>query len=657
MYDHVHIDFETRSQVDLKKVGSFVYAEHLSTEVLCLGYAFDDDPVKLWDPKTAENPPYDLIAHIEAGGKVIAHNLAGFEYPIWNLKLKDWGKLDINQCECTMAMSYAMALPGNLDGASKALGIGFEKDMKGHRIMLQLCKPRRITSDLYVEYYDYYDHHDKYQALFEYCKRDVEVERELYKRLLKLSDKEMKVWKLDAKINRNGVKVDKFCADRVKTIVTKEKDRLDESIKDASHGYIASCTAVIQIINYLKLRGIETDSIVKSEVEKLLESNIPDDCREVLELRREAAKSSTAKLDAMLNGLNLDGRMRGLFQYHGASTGRFAGRRVQLQNLPRPKLDQDKIEMFFKVISDKRVSDDRVLDLCEFYGLSFMDLAKDLIRGFIVSEDGYQYIACDYSAIEARVLAWLAGEEKKLEVFRGHGKIYEHAASQIYKVEIDEVTKDQRQIGKVAELALGYQGGKGAFKSMASVYGVEVNDERADSIKSAWREANPNIVNFWYGLERAAINAVVVPGKTVACGKVEFKVSGSFLFCKLPSGRVITYPYPKIKTFDTPWGEPKQGLVYKGVDSYTNKWCEIKTYGGKLCENVTQAVARDILVDALLRLDEANYRVVMHVHDEVVVEAPSGSVNSIESYMKVVPDWAEGLPIDVDSWMGKRFRK
>lgn len=293
-----------------------------------------------------------------------------------------------------------------------------------------------------------------------------------------------------------------------------------------------------------------------------------------------------------------------------------------------------------------------------------MQCIADCMRGFITAKPGHELVAADFSAIEARVLAWLAGEEKVLEIFRTHGKIYEHAAAGIYHVELESVTKAQRQIGKVAVLALGYGGGVGAFQSMARVYGVKVADAEADNIKRAWREAHPRIVRYWADLEGAAINACelgVVCKAGPAGRQIAFRKSGSFLWCRLPSGRVLCYPYPVIKQVEVPWGGTKPCLHFMTVNGTTNKWEETSTYGGSLAENVTQAVARDLLAFGLTSLEHHGYSVIMHVHDEAVVEIPTssddGTLKHIESVIAQTPAWAEGLPVSAEGWRARRYRK
>ena len=676
----LHIDFETYSAADLPACGTDNYASHPSTGVHCMGYGFDLLPIEIWVPGFSNDTMSDVIEHITAGGIVVAHN-ASFELALWNKVCAPkygWPELRAEQMRCTMAQAYAMSLPGSLDKASAALGIEQRKDLAGARVMMQLAKPKLqdrtkgclCSGDGIVRFKDGYrevcnciqfwkpeDDPAKFQKLYDYCKQDVEVERALDERMMQLSPQEQALWVLDYKINQRGVQVDIPSIDAAITMVEAEKARLDREMLRTTGGVVGKCTEVQLLVKWIRNEGVEIGGLNKADVLDSLAGDLPERVRLALNLRKEGGKSSTAKLIAMKSRASSDGRVRGTLQYHGASTGRWAGRGIQVQNFPRPRVgvSQDMVEDVIAHLHDREYVD-------MMHG-PVLDAIADSLRGFICAAPNKELVAADFSAIEARVLAWLAGEEKVLDIFRTHGKIYEHAASGIYNKAIEDVTKDERQIGKVAVLALGYGGGVGAFQSMARVYGVKVADDKADDIKKAWRESHKRIVRYWYDLEGAAINAVEL-GVVCKAGppkrQVAFVKRGSFLWCKLPSGRVLCYPYPQIKQIETPWGEQKAALVFMSVNGTTNKWEETKTYGGSLSENVTQAVARDILAESLVRLEDNGFPVVMHIHDEVVVEIASGNdnaLNRVEELMAVVPDWATGLPLSSEGWRGFRFRK
>lgn len=654
----LHIDFETYSAADLPACGLNNYASDPTTGVHCIGWCFDDEQVELvgsasqWWPEI----PDRIAAHVRAGGTVVAHN-AAFELAIWNricVPKYGWPRLAPEQMRCTMAQAYAMSLPGSLEKASAALGITKQKDMVGARIMMQVAKPKADGT-----FWTPADDPAKFDKLYAYCKQDVEVERELDSRMMRLSPEEQALWVLDYKINQRGVRVDLASIDKAIALVEAEKTRLDKEMLKATGGVVGKCTEVQLLVKWIRAQGVEIEGLAKSDVlDALKVEDMPAAVRKALLLRQEAAKSSTAKLIAMRQRASKDGRVRGTLQYHGASTGRWAGRGIQVQNFPRPRVGT-KPRHIEDIIA--HLGDRDYLDMC--YG-PVLDAMADSLRAMITATPGNELIAMDFSAIEARVLAWLAGQESVLDIFRTHGKIYEHAAAGIYRKDISAVTKDERQIGKVAVLALGYGGGVGAFQSMARVYGVKVEDALADEIKKAWREAHPKIVRYWYELEDAAINAVEL-GEACGAGvqgrHVTFKKNGSFLWCRLPSGRVLCYPYPTVKQIETPWGELKPALHFMSVNGTTNKWEETKTYGGSLAENITQAVARDLLAQALPRLEASGFPVVFHAHDEAVVEIPAdaeaSAIEKAEHLMSVVPAWAKGLPLSAEGWRAFRYRK
>lgn len=658
-----HIDFETRSTVDLRKTGVYVYAEDLSTDVWCAAYAIDDGPVKVWLP--GEPCPTEIVEHIASGGAMWAHN-AQFERLIWLHilhKRHDWPLPSLSQWNCTLARAYAMSLPGALDSASAALGISEAKDPVGYRIMLRMSKPRRFENDKPV----WWDDPVRIKQLIAYCVQDVVVERELHKRLMELRPLEKDIWLLDQKINDRGVQVDRKLCNAAKPIIEETLRRLNHEIRIVSKGLIPSCDAVAKIVDYCVARGVDAESVQRDEVADLLvRSDLPPDVRRVLEIRAEAGKAAVKKIDALLLGCSKDGRARGLLAYHGASTGRWSARRFQPQNIKRPKdKDQDSLIPLIMTGSIKTI---------EMLGGSPLEVIGDVLRGMIVAAPGASLFSGDYSNIEGRGLAWLAGETWKVKAFRdfdnGAGPdLYKLAYAKSFGIPLEHVDSEKRQIGKVMELALGYQGGVGAFQSMAGVYGIEVDDEIANELKHAWRDAHPNIRQFWFDVEAASLRAVSKPGFTVFCGKLAFKTAGSFLFMRLPSGRALIYPYPKIQDVQTPWGSTKPTLTYKSVvnpsnnrrvirePSNSSNWARISTYGGSLVENATQAVARDVMAEAMLRIEDAGYPVVLTVHDEIVSEAKDREVDEFQSLMETPPVWANGFPITAKAWSGSRYRK
>ena len=684
------LDFETYSEVDLKKSGLHNYATDESTGAHCFSYGPDLDHVKTW--VEGEPFPEDLKAHIEAGGIITAW-YAAFEWAIWNfccVRKYGWLPLPIKQVRCSMVRAYAMALPGALEDAAPALGVDQRKDAVGHRIMMQLAKPkkdgtmwRRTPETL-----------DKFLALYSYNRQDVRTELACLSRLMDLSPSEWDLWELDHKINNRGVMCDLESVDKGIAIIQSEQKRLNGEMLRVTGGVVGSCTEVQMLGKWIASQGVEMDGLAKADVLNALakvESEedelelangsklvipaveaVPLVVRRALELRQEAAKSSTAKLIAMRDKASADGRIRNMHQFHAASTGRWAGRGVQVQNLPRHRLGTkfSDVEAMFSMLDDKEM-----LDL--FYGPS-MTAISDCIRGMLIAGEGNELVACDFSQIEARALPWLAGQDDVLEVFRTHGKIYEHAAAGIYHIPMEEVNWLQRLVGKVSILALGYGGAVGAFQSMAKNYNVKVTDEEADEIKKNWREANKKTVQYWYALERAALDAMQSTGVYVvglAGRQVKFRKAGSFLWMLLPSGRALCYPYPEIRTVITPWGAEKDALTFMTVVDQTQKkklkalpdpnskgrWQRVSTHGGPLAENATQGFCRDLLATAMTAIEAEEIPIVFHVHDEPVAEVlqfrAQYAMERMIAIMSTTPSYAPGLPLAAEGFHGKRYRK
>lgn len=663
-----HIDFETKSEVDLKKQGNAVYAAHPSTDILCMGWAIENDPVEIWIPGMPF--PFELAMHIAEGGDIYAHN-APFEWIIWNtigVSKHGWEPLKIEQTFCNLAMALTQGFPGKLEKLAPAMKLEVEKDMAGNRAMLQLSKPRKICKETgAVTWWEKSEFPEKFEALYNYCKMDVEVERAAGKKLKPLSPSERNIWILDHRINQRGIAIDRESVKVAEELIESEKARLDSEMRVVTDGKVSSCAAAAQIGNYLREKGLVLDGVTKGEVSSLLAlSNLPEQCRAVLELRQQAAKSSTAKLAAMGLRMSNDGRVRNTAQYHGAGTGRWAGRGIQLQNLPRPSIKQQEIDRAFELFHQMDSA-----AMIEILIGSPMNVISDCIRGFLWASEGKELLVSDWANIEGRILAWLAGETWKVKAFEEFDTIlgYDQKGDPIRKgpdlyllsystsfyVPIEKVTKDERQIGKVTELSMGYQGGVGAFQSMAKNYGVKVSDARANEIKLAWRAAHPAIVKYWYALEEAAVNAVMHPGMVYKVRSIAYRREGDFLMCRLPSGRILYYPYPQLE--ESRFG--KTAVTYMGEDSTTKQWKRQHFYGGLAAENITQAVAADILRFAIINLEERGYPVVFHVHDEIIVEKEisTGSVKEMEQIMCELPAWAIGLPLAAEGFKSKRYRK
>lgn len=701
---HILLDFETRGTCDLKKCGADVYARDPNTDVLCAAWAVGDDHPALWIPED-DSEALDWLFHlVENGATVVCHN-AAFELAIWNHVMAPrygWPELHPEQVRCTMAMAYAVSLPGALVDVAPALGLRQRKDDKGHRIMLKLCKPRRIEDDGTIVWWD--DPAD-YQKLYDYCRGDVEVERAVYDRLLQLSPKEQKVWQFDQRVNQRGIYVDAPAVEAAHELVAEQKKRYNAQMRELTNNAVATCDATSQLADWLRYKGVPVpNGVGKAElVEMLKADDLDGEAAAVMKLRQEAGKTSTAKLSSMLAGLGDDGRIRGTMQYHAAGTGRWGGRRIQPQNYPRQKMPERHINEVFillRAIKENGLKCEQALQQIDvFYGPP-MQVLSECLRTFIMAAPGNELIGGDFSNIEGRILAWLAGEEWKLQAFRdfdadtGHD-IYKITAGGILGKHPGNVDKEERQsYGKVPELALGYGGGFGAFRSMAAIYGVDmaaaydtvcrISPETAEYaeeaygergsgdkhewiasevVKLEWRRRHPATVAYWNALESAAMQAVIEEGRVFEAGpkgrEVKFRVNGSFLWCRLPSGRVLCYPYPKIELKKTPWGAEKETVTYMGVDQQTRKWVRQKTYGGKLAENVTQACARDVLVDGMGRVEVAGYPVVLHVHDEAVCEVAEGfgSIDEFSALMSQNSAWNTGLPIAVDGWRGQRYEK
>lgn len=668
----IHIDFETRSTQDLKEVGLWNYARHLDTDVWCCAIACGDaDPV-LWAPiNGAGNIWYGPTFSQKI---VYAHN-APFELAIWNnimVPRYGWPELKVEQTFCTMAMAYAMGLPGALADAALATGIDMRKDAEGHALMLRMSRPRSVKGGKIV----WWDEPEKLARLYEYCRQDVRVERDLHKRLMPLSDAERRVWLLDYKINQRGVAIDVETAKAAVDLAEKMKGKYDEQIAQATGGAATTCTALGPIKQWLAENGCPEakDGLAKQDVIDFLDRpDLSPAARQVLTLRQEAGRASTAKFGKMLSTVGDDGRLHNLYQYHGAGTGRWAGRGVQVHNLVR---DMPKAEAVENILALIRAGDDDTIDA--IYGAP-LAMAARCMRSFFVAPPGKVLVSGDFANVEGRGQAWFAGEHWKIAAFiaadnkTGPG-LYELAYSRMFGVPVESVKNpsEERQIGKVAELAFGYQGGAGSFHTMGKNYNVKVTDAKANEFKDAWRQAHPEIVKTWYAIQDAAIRAVKNPGETFTCGfpgrQAKFKKAGSFLWCLLPSGRAICYPYPKILegkfgpqlTYVTVPDPAKPGKIIYDPQNAGN-WARIGTYGGSLFNNIVQGMARDLLAYVMIQLEAQGAAIVLHTHDEVAIEVAEEKAerarHAMRGLMCGAPAWAAGFPLFTEPQSMRRYGK
>lgn len=643
------IDIETYSDIDIKNSGAYKYVSSPEFEILLFAYSYNDEPVKVID-LTKDELPGGIIEDIKSKDVIKCAFNANFERIALSRFLKT--KLDPESWECTMVKALVLGLPGSLDLCGKALGFS-DKDRKlkaaGTKLINYFCKPCKPTISNGGRTRNLPEHDiDKWNEFIEYNRRDVEVEI----KIRQIADKfpmpkeEYDAWCTDQKINDRGVKLDLDLAKSTVELADEVSEKIMVELKDITG--LKNPNSVAQLKAWLKDKlGYEIESLTKDSVNELLEEINDKDVKKVLKLRQEIGKTSTKKYQTMLNSVCDDGRIHGLLQFYGANrTGRWAGRLVQVQNLPQNKIDD--LSLAKKLVKDKDSDTIEIL-----YG-SFFQTASQLIRTAFIPSEGNRFLVADYSAIEARVIRWLAGETWRLETFRNNGDIYCASASQMFGVPVEKhgVNGHLRQKGKVAELALGYGGGAGALISMGALK-MGIDEDELEDIKNKWRATSPKITKLWWDIDRCRKEAVIYKRHTCTHG-IKFDVIKNVLFVTLPSGRKLSYCKPKI-TLNS-FGSDCIGFY--GVDQTTKQWCLIKTYGPKLVENIVQGIARDCLRDAIERVSAAGYKVVMHVHDEIIVDAEKDkTLDELVKLMCVIPSWAKGLPLNADGYECEFYMK
>lgn len=642
--NHLSIDIETKSSVDIGKAGVYKYAQSPDFGILLFAYSLDDSPVRVIDLAGGEKIPEIIrLALMDPAVTKHAYN-AAFE---WYCLNRAGYQTPLEQWKCTMAHGLYCGYTAGLDATGKAIGLPQEKQKlaTGKALIKYFCTPCKPTKANGGRSWNLPEHApEKWELFKEYCGQDVVTEKAILRRLemFPMPEEEEKLWQMDVRMNAYGVRVDTGLIGGALSIHERSTEEL--SRKAASITGLSNPNSTAQLLGWLRGQGTELPDLRKETVAETLDNpeNLPEEVKTVLEIRQQLGKTSIKKYEAMKAACCTDERVRGLTQYYGANrTGRWAGRMVQMQNLPRNYLKT--LDYARKLVKAGNYEGVKAL-----YG-NVPDTLSQLIRTAFIPSEEHKFVVADFSAIEARVIAWLAGEQWVNEVFATHGKIYEATASQMFGVPVERIVKGNpeyslRQKGKVATLALGYQGGVNSLISMGAL-GMGLTEKELPEIVDRWRQANPRIVDLWYQVGNAAL-AVMESAQPQAVHGLVFALEGdllygqSFLTVRLPSGRKLFYPKPFLK--ENQFGRP--AVHYYTVGQQTRKWEVASTYGGKMVENIVQAIARDCLAETLKRIDARGLQVVFHVHDEVIIDAPmETTVEEICGLMAEPIPWAPGL--------------
>lgn len=671
------LDFETTSGCDIAR-GSWPYSEHESTLVLCavFCYATPGGVREWWEWQPGEELPAAIARFVQDGGLLLAHNY-GFEHAIWTNVCRErygWPPVAIEQWRDTQVMARSINLPPSIEGLGKTLKINVRKDTDGGKLMREMASAELDESGEWI--YPWIGSKSKRRRLLDYCRIDVEVMVEAYFKMASLAPIDAVCWAVDKVVNARGVFLDERFAAKCARMAEERTETLAEIAWETSYGDLANATSTPGLKKWLKAKGIELPKVARKRkdgsfvatescskavcVDLLKKRELPDDVRAVLQNRVEANKAtSLSKLKRVPELVGKDGRLRNALAFGGASTGRWTSYGLQLHNLPKNKLSTEQARLAFWCCDNE---DLEALCMSEDYPLAAM---SQLLRSVIRAAPGHEIIAADYSAIEARVLAWLCEHEGLLEQFRAGNDIYVYTA--------ESIESDDRQLGKVCQLALGYGMGVLKFFDTAAAWGVPLALVEARRVQKAWREANGPVTQFWRELEAAFRECIAEHGRRIAIGPTGLSVIGgrANIRIRLPSGRELYYWRPRIatveRTFET---VDEHGVITKStrtveeiqfwsVGQDKKSMARESTYGGKLVENVTQAVARDLLAYALPIIEKTDpYRVVMHVHDSIAAEVPTGAgdVDEFCQLMASKPHWAAGLPLDTEGYRDLRFR-
>ena len=685
-----YIDLETYSEVPLND-GTFKYAEN--AEIMLVSYALNDAPALVWDVTEDDRMPGGLQMILEDEDvDLVAHNV-GFDRTVMNLSITSafWPRVADHRWRCTMAQAFAHSLPGALGKLGEVFGVQDDhiKLKDGKKLIQLFCKPR--PKNMTLRRATSFTHPEDWERFVEYARVDVEGMRDLYKKLPTWNYRgdELALWHLDQRVNARGFAVDLDLAHAAIAAVDVEQDRLAGQTHAMTEGAVAAATQRDKLLAYVLAEyDIDLPDMQGATIERrIADEGIPEGLRELLRVRLMSSTSSTSKYQRLIKSVSADGRLRGTLQFCGAArTGRWAGRTFQPHNLPRPNLKNARIEQGIEALKAGAV--DLITD-------NVMEMTSNAIRGCIVAAPGRKLVVSDLSNIEGRGLAWMASERWKLDAFRAYDAgtgpdLYVLAYSKSFGVPIDDVTKDARQLGKVQELALGFQGGVGAFVTMAATYRMDLDAMHAaawpaipneiqfetewfwqwavknkktlglpehvfrvcDALKRLWRNAHPATVKLWDDLEAGVRDAIESPGKTVAIARFKALREGAWLRLFLPSGRALCYPSPRV--------DDRGGISYMGVNQYTRRWSRIKTYGGKFAENADQAFSRDVLAHGMQPAEDAGYPIVLTVHDELITEpldTDSYGVAALSKILATPPAWAHDIPLAAAGFEGQRYRK
>jgi DNA polymerase bacteriophage-type len=646
------LDFETMSECDIKDSGADAYARHHTTTILCMAFSMKGEKPTIYIPReqlkramridpipftVTTDLPQAVLDHIENGGDFVAHN-ASFDAQIWN-NCTEWPKVKPRQIRDTMAQACAMALPASLGALGEALSVEVKKSPSGTRLISKMCKPPFQTGPSLLA------------EMAEYCARDVESMIEIDKHLMPLNPKERKTWEVNYRANQNGVELDQALISECIRLSGDEDNNLAQHVQSIAGLTPAQLRSPKQLLEWCHSQGVDLPSLNKADL-AVADFDNPH-VQQVLDIRAQVCRTSIKKFFKMLSVICPDGRARGNHVYHRATTGRFAGAGVQVQNLPRPAFDNT------DDVADHIVEHGTLPD---GLGVDTKTALTSVLRSCIVAPKGSEFYCADFSSIESRVLFWLADDFRGLKVYKTGHDLYCVTAGAIFGYPVSKKDHPQeRSIGKVAVLSCGYGGGVKAFTGMCEQLGVDLQGRDPKTIVDGYRETYARTKSFWYECEAGAIQALQNIGEVVRVGKCKFKYSTKHraLGCMLPSGRWIQWPFAEIdENGQTPWGTAKAQIKYKGM-GLNHKWQWLRTYGGDIAQSLTQAVARDLLTEAMVRMYDAGFKVVLHVHDEIMVEMPEG-VDQYKEFlrlMKTTPQWAEGLPVEATGFKARRYQK